>query len=104
MEKNRVAEAIARMRERIANGQKVDGSPITADLVALERGLANSVMEHIAFQNAQARAFAMGKLTQAEATTIYTALGEVPAGDGWASGTDLATKIIVTQVMAELVR
>lgn len=102
--KNRIAEAIDRMRERLAAGVKVDGTPIIADLAELERNMSNSVMEHFAFQNAQARAFAAGLINQAEAQTIYTALGEVPAADGWATGTDLATKVVITQVMGELVR
>lgn len=60
--------------------------------------------EHFAYQQEQARAHAMGRITTEEATTIYAALGEVgsPENGGWAAGTDTATKVVVTLAMRDL--
>ena len=100
---NRVLTAIERRREQLARGVKPDGTPITGDMEAAERSLDNTFADHAAYQTAQSRAHATGKITTDEAMTIYMALGEVPAADGWAAGTDLATKIVVTQVIGELI-
>ena len=102
---NRIEAAAARLRERIAQGVKPDGSPITGDLGELERGLAVTPMEVFAYQNAQARAHATGKLSTAEAQTIYTALtGGVADNGHWSPHVDLALKVTITQVVGELVR
>ncbi|HEU5112107.1 MAG TPA: hypothetical protein VFU96_02250 [Acidimicrobiia bacterium] len=60
--------------------------------------------EHFQFQETQARFHAMEIINQEEALIVYGALGEVGSQEngGWAEGTDLATKIVVTQLMAEL--
>ena len=101
---NRVLAAAARLRERLERGVKPDGSPITADLVAFEKSQDLTHLEWFAFQNAQARAHVTGKLTTAEAQTIYVALGgEIMSVSGWSSSTDLALKVTITQLMAELV-
>lgn len=101
---NLIAAAIERMRERIEQGVKPDGSPITGDLGKLDAELAITGLEHFAYQTAQARAHALGKLSTGEAQTIYIALnGEAPGPNGgWAASADLATKVIVTQVIGEL--
>ena len=99
---NRVLFAIERRRAQLAAGIKPDGSPLTGDTAKVERSLRNSFAEHAHYQDLQARAFVTGKLTQEEAQTIYHALGATPSPDGWAQGTDLAAKIIITQIMAEL--
>jgi hypothetical protein len=100
---NRVLDSAARMRDRIERRVKPDGSPITADLDAFERDQALTFGEWFAYQEAQARAHAMGKITTDEASTIYTALGgEAMPTDGWADGVDLALKVTITQVMGEL--
>lgn len=96
---NRVLDYAARVRANIEAGRKPDGSPITADLSELERTLALSPIEVVAFQNAQARAHATGVLSTAEAQTVYTAIGE---GGDWAPGTDLALKVTITNLMSEL--
>jgi hypothetical protein len=96
---NRVLAAIERQRDRLEQGIKPDGTPITGDLDSLEASLALTPLEVVAYQNAQARAHVMGILTTEEAQTIYAAIGE---GGDWAQGTDLATKVIVTQVIGEL--
>jgi hypothetical protein len=106
MEPNRIAERIARYRDNLSRRVRMDnGQPLPAnlDLTAFERTLDNTPFEHVAYQNAQARAHATGTLTTAEAQTVYIALGEAPSASGWAAGTDLATKLVVTELMAELV-
>jgi len=96
---NRVARAIADIRGRL---EVLEPEKRTAlnETLALENG------EHFRFQNLQAEAHAMQKLTTDEALIVYESLGEL--GDlengGWASGTDLATKIVVTQLMGELLQ
>ncbi len=101
---NRILARIESQRALLQAGVKPDGTPITADLVAFEKSLDNSVEEHFAYQNAQARAHAMGIINTDEALTIYAALGEVPASNGWAEGTDLASKAIITALMGELIK
>lgn len=102
---NYLAPAIARHREAIASGQKVDGTgPISPEaLAALDSQLANSITEHAAMQNAQASAHALGLISTEDAQIIYLALGEVPGPDGWAAGTDIATKVVVTQAMQQVI-
>ncbi len=101
---NRIEAAIGRLRTRIEQGVKPDGSPITGDLGALETGLALGGLEHYAFQTKQATAHATGKLSTGEAQTIYLALnGEAPGpNDGWSADADLATKVVVTEVIGAL--
>lgn len=100
---NRVLAAIERRRDQIARGVKPDGSPITGDLAATERALANSVSDHVLYQETQAWAHVSGILTTDEAMTVYAALGEAPGPSGWSAGADLATKAVVTQIIGELV-
>ena len=89
---NRVAAAIERVR----------GNP---GLDKLQGTMAIDFQEHVAYQNAQAQAHASGKLTLEEAHIAYRALGELhnDGNEGWAAGTDLATKVVVTQLMGELI-
>jgi|HubBroStandDraft_4_1064222.scaffolds.fasta_scaffold04058_5 hypothetical protein len=94
---NRVSAAIQRTRTKLAT------------LTPEQRARLNSNMdltfhEHFEYQNQQAQAHAMGKLSADEAMIVYRALGEVGSSKngGWASGTDLATKIVVTQLIGEL--
>jgi len=100
---NRIADAIARRRDQLARGVKPDGSPITVDLGEVERTLANTFSEHAHYQDLQSHAFASGTLNLEEAHTVYLALGEVPGPDGWARDTDLAAKLVITSLMAELI-
>lgn len=102
---NRVEAHAATVRAAIASGQKVDGSGPIGDTAKLDADLAVTFSEHVAYQNAQARAHAAGILTPEEATTVYRALGEVgsEANGGWARGTDLALKVTVTTLMGSLV-
>lgn len=101
---NRVLAAAERLRHRIELGIKPDGSPITGSLDELERGLELTHMEWFAYQNAQAKAHAMGVITAGEAQTIYAALnGEGMTTSGWAEGVDLALKVTITSLMAQLI-
>lgn len=102
---NRILQAARRLQERLDTGVKPDGSPITGDLEALEESLDLDALETFAYQSAQARAHATGKLTTAEAQTIYLALGGEGFGrtaSGWADGVSLALKVTITNLMAEL--
>lgn len=105
-ERNLVAAAIEALREQIATGLKPDGTPM-GDLEHLDASLALDIGELFAYQEAKSRAQVMGVLTTAEAMTIYAALGGEYGGNesngGWDSGADLATKVVVTQVMGELI-
>lgn len=96
---NRIATAVNNVRTKL--------SELEADKVsALDTEMAVAFDEHFAFQNAQARAHATGKITADEARIVYVALGEVgsSANGGWAAETDTATKIAVTLAMGELLR
>lgn len=93
---NRMSELSKRYQVRI------DG--VTQEVAdKLSREMAMDMAEFMAYQNKQAMAFASGKLSQSEATWVYRKLGgEVFSGD-WPSGTTLADKTAITQLMAELV-
>lgn len=97
---NRIAEAITAMEDNISelNGVGVDGTPLSE----LDTDLRFD--EFVAFQNAQSRAFATGKVGMDEAQLLYRSLGGEMHhdGDGWPTDTSLATKIVVTKVCAEL--
>ena len=70
----------------------------------LDENCAISFDDHFAYQNAQARAHAMGLLTPDEAQIVYRALGEVGSdtNGGWANETDTTTKVVVTRLIGEL--
>jgi hypothetical protein len=94
---NRVEQAAGIVREKLAT--------LPADKVAqADAGLAIDFAEHFAYQQAQARAHASGKLSAAEAQTVYIALGEVgsDANGGWAAGTDTAMKYAISVLIAKI--
>ena len=88
---NRITIAIERVRAN-PNLDKLAGK------------MAITFEEHFAYQNAQAQAHASEKLTTEEAHIVYRALGEVhnANNEGWGEGTDLATKVVVTHLMGEI--
>jgi hypothetical protein len=94
---NRIATAIDAVRPKLAalDAAKRD---------ALDANLAVEFDEHFTFQSMQARAHAEGKLATDEALIVYAALGELgsDSNGGWAAGTDTATKVVVTQLMGEM--
>jgi hypothetical protein len=94
---NRVSRAIDVAREAVSKLNAVAASE-------LDTTLALDFDEHFAYQQAQARAHAEGVLTTDEAQIVYVALGEVgsPSNGGWATGTDTATKAVVTQLIGQL--
>lgn len=95
---NRVAVAIENLRPRV---EALDPDKRKG----LDDGMAVEFDEHFAYQEAQARAHVMGKITPEEATIIYNALGEVgsESNGGWAKDTDLVTKVVVTKIIGELI-
>ena len=107
---NRIDKAIGRQQGRIdaliKSGVDLKGNPIKASLENMENTMALSVKDHVDFQNQQVGANAVGKLNSDEALTIYNALGEYhnDANGGWQDGVTLATKVIVTQVVSELLK
>ena len=75
-------------------------------LADLDENMAVEFSEHFEFQQLQAQAHVQGILTPEAAQIVYASLGEVGSSEngGWAAGTDTATKVIVTQLMSELLR
>ena len=94
---NRLLPALERVRAKV---EELDA----AATARLDATLAVDFEDHFAYQEAQAHAHASGKLRPAEAQMIYASLGHVGSADngGWAAGTDLATKVVVTQAIGEL--
>lgn len=71
----------------------------------LNDNMAITFEEHFSFQNLKSEAQVTELITPDAAMIFYVALGEVHNSDvngGWTQGTDLATKIITTQFMSEL--
>lgn len=98
MAENRLDKAAKEIQERL---DTIDDSAKEK----LSRDLAIDFQEHFAYQTAQSRAFAMGRLSQGEAQFIYVSLGEIGSDNngGWAEGTTLAAKVAITKVMLELI-
>ena len=75
-----------------------------AEALKADAGMALEADDHFRFQTMQAEAHAMGVLATDAAQVVYVALGEVGSASngGWAARTDTATKVVVTQLMSEL--
>jgi hypothetical protein len=105
---NRIDAGIERQQARIdaliEKGVDLKGQPIAPSLANMDEVTAITASEHFSFQQCQSRAAAMGKLNTDEALTICAALGEHhnPDNGGWSSGVTLATKVIITQAMSQL--
>ena len=95
--KDRLIAAIA------AAAGKIAAIP-AAEAKSLDEGMALEADDHFRFQTMQAEAHAGGILATDAAQVIYVALGEVGSASngGWAARTDTATKVVVTQLMSEL--
>ncbi len=92
---NRVTDAIARMDRKVAElpDDKRD---------SLRKNLETDFADLCHYQDLQARAHAMGRITTEEALTLYRAFGgEAPSPEHW-SRNSLATQIIATQLIGEL--
>ena len=106
---NRVDDAIDRQRARIEKlvdaGVDLQGKPIGPSLDKMDANLALTIREHCQFQDHQVSAHAMQRINQDEAMSVSNALGEAynPDNGGWQPGVDLATKVIVTQMISELI-
>jgi hypothetical protein len=101
---NRLLDHIEKRRAQLAAGVKPDGTPITGDLVTVERGLDNTFAEVVAYQELKSWAQVSGLISTDEAMTVYVALGgDVPGPNGWSPESDLATKTVITSFMGELV-
>ncbi len=94
---NRIAEAIRGMREALQ-------STPAAKQETVKRKLDLTLAEFCKYQDEQAMAHAGGKITLEEAQTVYVALGGETFGSdgGWPRETDLATRIVVTKLVHEL--
>jgi hypothetical protein len=105
---NRIDSAIHRQQARIDKlvdgGVDLKGRPIKASLEQLEATLALIGKDHFDYQQVKSKAHALGKINTDEALTVHNALGDYPNADngGWQSGVNLATKVIVTQMIKEL--
>lgn len=101
---NRVALVADRVRQQLDTGRNFDGQPVDPErLEQLEEGLALTLVEYVAWQDLKSRAHLDGRLSLDEAQTIYAALGDGwSSNGGWARGTDLATKIAVTEIIGVL--
>ena len=93
-----------RIQQRIdlIQGKISSGVASAEKLANLEKTMETSWDELFQYQNAQARAHAMGKISSEEAMLLYNLLGrENPTEEKW-NQLSLAQKVAVTQVMAEL--
>tara|TARA_Y100000310_G_C20528134_1_gene737092 strand:+ start:728 stop:1063 length:336 start_codon:yes stop_codon:yes gene_type:complete len=105
---NRILDAAARQERRIQGrkdaGTDLQGQPIGPSLEKLDETMAVSFADHFQFQTLQAHAHAGGRISPAEAMTVYTALGETRSSDngGWQPHVTLPMKVVITQVMKEL--
>lgn len=93
------------LRSRVGAYGSKEGVPLTdEDIRRVDETSNLTFEEHAAFQDTQAWAHINGIISADEAQVIYNALGEVgsSANGGWAQGTDTATKVVVQQMVMEL--
>ena len=95
-----------RLSNMIATAREKVGKLSVSELADLDNGMAVEFDEHYEYQQLQARFHATGMLTPEAAQIVYIALGECGSvnNGGWATNTDTATKVIVTQLMHELLQ
>ena len=95
--KDLLDDAIAKVQTRLETVSNENASK-------LGTSLAVDFKDHFDYQQIQANAFAMGKISLRDAQICYIALGEVwnESNDGFSKGTNLATKAMVTQMIGEL--
>ena len=105
---NRIVNGASNYQKKIdgliEKGVDPQGKPIAETLESMDRNMDLTFSEHSSYQDLQARAHASGQLTTEEAQTIYIALGESMSSKngGWKSHVNLPMKLIITQLMAEL--
>ena len=95
------AEKLTRMIGTVRD--KIDALDV-AERTKLDDAMAVEFDEHYEYQQLQARFHVTGMLTPEAAQIVYNALGETGSvnNGGWATNTDTATKVVVTQLMSEL--
>lgn len=100
MFETRLSRMIDDARERLQGA----GDLTTAQLREAEDNLAITGEDHFQYQQIQAEAHARGWLDRDEALVVYAALGETgsPDNGGWAPEADLATKYVVSSLIAKL--
>lgn len=101
---NRIEASIVQHTDRIASlkGVGLDGTPLSE----VEAKITLAFEDFVTYQNEQARAHASGIISADEAMTVYRLLGGESHGDdvngGWPKGVTLAQKMVVTNLMGEL--
>lgn len=95
---NRLTAAIAAVQAQLDERPTVHAH--------LNAELAITFDEHFRFQQLQSQAHALGNLSTDEAQLVYLNLGIAftPDNGGWHATTDLATKVVITQLMGELLQ
>lgn len=107
---NRIDDAIERQRARINtlidSGVDLQGNPIAPSLERMHTVMALTTRDHGDYQKCQSTAAHMDRINVDESLTIRNALGGAHNHEngGWENGVDLATKIIITQMIKELTR
>lgn len=93
----RLLASIEKIQERL---DELDDATLKSN----EKTADITFQEHFDFQQLQAEMHSSGVLTPGAAQIVYIALGDsfTETNGGWAKGTKLATKIVVTKLMAEL--
>lgn len=95
-----------KLNQLIAECQAKCDAIDTDKLENLDKGMALIPSEHFQYQKLQSEAHAMEWLTTDAAQIVYNALGETlsSTNGGWTKNTNTATKCIITQLMAELLK
>ena len=91
---NRIAARITALLPRVAELS-------TEKRHTLDATLTLDASEYVAYQNLQAQAHASGRITSAEAQTVYVALTEWDSTNT-ATSAGTTARIVVTQLMREL--
>ena len=98
---NRIIEAIAKMKQQIAD-RLAQGIVTAAKVAEADKGMNIEFDEFVAFQNLKSQAHVMGKLSLEEAQTIYGYLGE--AGPEHFNSQAIEVKAVLNKVLAELLQ
>jgi hypothetical protein len=97
-------EAYENNTQKILDGGVNVQTGVPFDVKKVDKNLDITFEEHFAFQNAQARAHAMGIISTDVANVIYGSLGEVMSSEngGWQPNVSTARKQAITQLISEL--
>jgi hypothetical protein len=95
----------SQLQAKIDNVQAIIDTKDASAMAALDEDLALTFEEYVKYQDLKSRAHLHGILELDAAQMIYVAFGgEVgdPDNGNWGSSCKLATKVVVTQLMGEL--